>query len=229
MKICGIYKITNQFNKVYIGQSIDIQKRFKVYKRFSCKNQTKLYNSLKKYGVENHTFEIIEECIFEKLSNQERYWQEFYNVVDKGLNCHFTNDSNSPKKYSKETCKKISNALKGNTNCLGNIQSKETKIKRGLSLKGKKHSREHIEKIRKFLLSDKNTLRGRKRNEETKQKMRLAQIGENRKSAKLVLNTETGIYYSTIKEACLSKNIPYSTLKHIFLGRSKNKTNLILV
>ena len=45
----GIYKITNPKEKVYIGQSIDIEKRWKrYYYTLNCKSQTALYRSLKK-------------------------------------------------------------------------------------------------------------------------------------------------------------------------------------
>ena len=50
--------ITSPLNKIYIGQSINIENRWKQYKRLGCKKQIKLYNSFIKYGVENHTFEI---------------------------------------------------------------------------------------------------------------------------------------------------------------------------
>jgi group I intron endonuclease len=63
----GIYKITSPTNKIYIGQSVDIERRFKEYKRLNCKKQTKLYFSLKKHGVENHVFEILEECSQDNL------------------------------------------------------------------------------------------------------------------------------------------------------------------
>ena len=48
----GIYKITNPNGKVYIGQSIDIDKRWNKYKVKNCKPQIRLYNSLNKYGGE---------------------------------------------------------------------------------------------------------------------------------------------------------------------------------
>lgn len=83
----GIYKITNPNGKNYIGQSINIEKRFNQYKKLTCKNQVILYRSLLKYGVENHIFEVIEECNIEILNERERYWQDFYNVIEKGLNC----------------------------------------------------------------------------------------------------------------------------------------------
>jgi len=57
----GIYKITNPKGKIYIGQSINIKRRFNEYKRLNCSQQPKIYNSLLKYGSDNHKFEIIEE------------------------------------------------------------------------------------------------------------------------------------------------------------------------
>ena len=47
MKI-GIYKITSPSNKIYIGKSNNINRRFKEYIKLRCKQQPKLYNSFKK-------------------------------------------------------------------------------------------------------------------------------------------------------------------------------------
>ena len=104
----GIYKITNPTNKVYIGQSINIERRFKNYKSISqTRGQVMLHNSFKKHGVNNHTFEIIEECIVESLNERERYWQEFYNVLEGGLNCLLTDTKDSIKVYSAESIERI--------------------------------------------------------------------------------------------------------------------------
>lgn len=113
----GIYKITSPTNKIYIGQSKNIYKRFKQYYSFnkSNKSQIKLWRSLKKYGCDNHIFEIIEECKFEDLNIKERYWQEYYNVIDrdKGLNLVLVKTDVKPKKFSKETRLKMSIAAIG--------------------------------------------------------------------------------------------------------------------
>lgn len=47
--IIGIYKITSPSGKIYIGQSINIEKRWEKYQKYieNIKNQIKLYNSLK--------------------------------------------------------------------------------------------------------------------------------------------------------------------------------------
>ena len=61
-----IYKITNPNSKIYIGQTTKLLKRKGAYKRLdSCiQNQIILYRSLKKYGWNAHSFEIIESCDF---------------------------------------------------------------------------------------------------------------------------------------------------------------------
>jgi hypothetical protein len=102
--ICGIYKITSPSGRVYIGQSKDIQKRWgKHYKKLRCKKQTVLYRSFLKYGVENHIFEIIEEANFGDLNCCERYWQDFYDVLNEGLNCELVNCDGIKKEVSEET------------------------------------------------------------------------------------------------------------------------------
>ena len=89
----GIYKITNPNGKVYIGQSIDIDKRWNKYKVKNCKPQIRLYNSLNKYKPENHVFEVIEKCLLEQLNEREIYWIEKLKCVENGLNIRkmFTN------------------------------------------------------------------------------------------------------------------------------------------
>ena len=75
----GIYKITSPKGAIYVGKSKNIENRFKNYKYVNNDNgQTKLYRSLKKYGVEFHQFEIIEECVEEILNERETYWIDKY-------------------------------------------------------------------------------------------------------------------------------------------------------
>jgi len=125
----GIYKILSPSNKVYIGQSINIENRWKYfYKTLNCKNQPKLYNSFLKYGWEQHKFEIIEECSLEQLNEREIYWGLHYNVLVEGLNCKLGEGRGA---CSKETKQKMSNAR------LGKKDTNSTKIKKSNSLKGK--------------------------------------------------------------------------------------------
>ena len=104
----GIYKITSPSNRIYIGQSKNIKKRYLSYKYGKCSGQPKLKSSFNKYGFENHKFEIIETCIYLDLNIKERYWQDYYNATDKNnLNCLLTKTDELPKIYSEETLKNL--------------------------------------------------------------------------------------------------------------------------
>lgn len=119
----GIYKITNPNGKVYIGQSTNIKKRWKSYENLHCKGQTKLYNSLKKHGWENHKCEIIEECDISLLEERETYWKLFYKVLEiPSLCCRIDGKFGYD---SIETKLKKSKALLGNNYALGHTKSLE--------------------------------------------------------------------------------------------------------
>ena len=80
----GIYKITNLINKkCYIGQSRDIQKRWNSHKTrpFNEKDEDYnkiLYKAIRKYGLENFSFEVLEECKAEQLNEKENYWIKYH-------------------------------------------------------------------------------------------------------------------------------------------------------
>jgi group I intron endonuclease len=214
----GIYKITSPTKKIYIGQSIDIEKRFNNYGFLNCKRQPAIYNSLKKYGVKKHKFEILCECNIDELNDKERYYQDLYSVISKnGLNCSLTSSTYRSGKHSEESKLKMSVAKKGNKNCLGHKNmlgkkhTEESKKKMSESTKGYKHSSESIKKMSEIRKGIKLTDTHR--------------LSLN----KIILNTENGIFYIGGKEAAESVNIKYKTLLNQLSGHRKNKTNLIYV
>lgn len=104
---CGIYKITSPTGRVYVGQSLDIEKRWAGYRVYSgCCKQRRLHQSLKKYGADQHLYVILEVCLIDHLNERERYWQEKLSVTSKaGLNCRFvsaTEKTGSPSEESRE-------------------------------------------------------------------------------------------------------------------------------
>ena len=128
----GIYKITNPKGKVYIGQSRDLKKRELQYSKYLKRycRQLKIVNSINKYGWNQHFFEIIEICIFDDLNIRERYWQEFYDSIEKGLNCIYTKTKDKPSLFGLETRSKMSKAQ------TGKIRSDSHKKKISKSKKG---------------------------------------------------------------------------------------------
>lgn len=89
-RICGIYSITNNINgKCYIGQSIDVYSRWRSHKKYSqwqTEKSKALYRAFRKYGVENFTFRIIEECPREQLDSREKFWISYYDSYKNGYN-----------------------------------------------------------------------------------------------------------------------------------------------
>ena len=90
MAKCGIYKIQNiENNKIYIGQSVDIAQRWREHRSdvLTNRDNSVLHLAMKKYGEHNFSFEIIEECLKEKLDEREIYWIEYYNsMIPNGYN-----------------------------------------------------------------------------------------------------------------------------------------------
>jgi group I intron endonuclease len=82
----GIYKITNPVGQIYIGQSKNIEQRFKSHKLVPLSTGAKLKESFLKYGVDNHVFEVIEYCDLNDLNFKENYWQVKLNTIKDGLN-----------------------------------------------------------------------------------------------------------------------------------------------
>ena len=120
--------ITNPMNKIYIGSTINIEQRWNSYKKYKCKDQPKIYNSLLKYGAENHKFEIIWEGSLEEMYKNETLLGQKFNVLDaNNLNLCLPKLGDSYSCVSEETRNKIGKAHKGK------ILSKETKEKISLS------------------------------------------------------------------------------------------------
>ena len=85
----GIYKITNIENQMcYIGQAANIAERWKQHIKRGIGAETptrnKLYPAMLELGVENFTFEIVEEVERSKLNDREDYWQEYFHAKDFG-------------------------------------------------------------------------------------------------------------------------------------------------
>lgn len=81
-RICGIYMIRNILNnKVYIGKSVDIKRRWTNHKTNLDNNihdNKHLQSSWNKYGKNCFDFSIVEECAESELNNREIYYIQFY-------------------------------------------------------------------------------------------------------------------------------------------------------
>lgn len=85
----GIYKITNLDNGMcYVGQAANIAERWKQHIKRGIGAETptrnKLYPAMLAIGVENFTFEIVEECDRTMLNDREDYWQDYFKAKEFG-------------------------------------------------------------------------------------------------------------------------------------------------
>lgn len=245
MYICsmvGIYKITSPTGRIYIGQSIDIEKRRKMYVNNHCKKQQKLHASLCKYGFSKHNFEVIEECKWGLLNEREEYWIEFYGTFnsDFGLNL---SSGGLNKRVSEETKHKISKGNSGRKRpdlSERNATSKrpynaEAYAKMAKTNTGRKHKPESIEKMQKsYRARDPiNEVTKAKMSESAKKKIITTEHREKMlqsrlnsdKTGKTVINTVTGEEFRNLAFLCREKNLCYGTMKRKMRGASVNNTD----
>ena len=84
---CGIYLIKNQITeKMYVGQSIHIEKRIKEHQYQRDIHTSYIENSIAKYGWENFTWNILHECEKEELDIEEMKFIALYNTYHNGYN-----------------------------------------------------------------------------------------------------------------------------------------------
>lgn len=203
----NIYLITNTINgKVYVGQTkLSITERFKEHCRPSKK--TAICNSIQKYGAENFTIKLLEECEIDMLDERETHYIKQYNSYEEGYNNTIGGGSQYIS-HTPEVKKKLSEAAKGKM--VGDKNpAKRPEVRKKISEAAKRrvesgewispttggHTPEALEKMRANQpdRSGKNNSRyGIKMSEETKQKIREKQLSaQQRKREERLKNANT--------------------------------------
>ena len=225
--MCGIYKITNLVNgKVYIGQAVDIEERWKEHKRNYKRLNQILYKAMRKHGIKNFSFEILILCEEEFLNLMEIYYIEKYNSYayakdSKGYNMTLGGGGSSGFKHTKKAKIKISKNQRGkklseehrkniSKGGLGKKHTEETKRKMSEAKKGKVMSEETKQKLREIK-------KGFKHTEEAKRKISEAQMGAKHHMARKTYCD--GIIFDTVKACAEYYEVNVETMRGWLKGR----------
>ncbi len=110
-----IYKIVNDVNdNVYVGYTAtSLQKRFSWHIRDAkTGHKKKLYNAMRKLGIDNFGIKLIEECWDEaQLKSREEYYITFYDSYENGYNA--SSKSCGIMRHSKRSREKMRKAKLG--------------------------------------------------------------------------------------------------------------------
>ena len=214
-----IYKYTNKINgKIYVGRTCQTLTQRAGHRGVKYKNCTYFWRAIQKYRWENFEGEILESNLTAtEASQREIFWINTYNSNNRkiGYNLHDKESNN----YDWNVRRKMA------TSHLGKKQSKESieKQRRNMPDRHGKNNPMYgrkLSKERKTQISE--MLRNRPVTEETREKLRIANIGERnpmygkhmstknkRARGRKVVNLDTKeIFYTTIEAADYYK-LPY--------------------
>lgn len=90
-KKTGIYRITNiDTQECYIGQGVDVGKRLTEHIKGTLGIQSiadqKIHHAMADSGLQNWTFELLEECERDELNNREKFYISYYRSNEFGYN-----------------------------------------------------------------------------------------------------------------------------------------------
>ena len=159
-----IYKTTNLLNgKIYIGQH-----KANLFDTTYYGSGKYLLNAIKHYGIKNFKCELIEWCETQSITNsKERYWINYYQSRNRNIGYNITEGGEGWKggHHSKQSKLKISKSKTGVSPNREYITTDETKLKISDTLK-------------EYYKSHNNPRKGATLSENTKQKLRNANLGK---------------------------------------------------
>lgn len=98
-----IYIITNDINsKVYIGQTKDVDDRFRQYCKTSNVNNSLIGKAIQEYGKEHFRIDVLERQV-QNYDEREIYWIKQYNSIDPNGYNILSGGSNPPLFYGEDS------------------------------------------------------------------------------------------------------------------------------
>lgn len=197
----GIYQIVNNITqRRYIGYASSIRQRLKghVFDLSNNKHANDyLQKSWNKYGAINFTLSVLQECSKDELCLLEDYWVKVLKTTDRefGYNLKDTDPNGKP-------------------GC-----AEETKAKLRISNKGKRPSDFCLSRR----LEVKTSEEGKKRILDSRKDIDFTKL-HRKKRGKQILDSSTGIIYSSLAELCEIIKVTKGSMSRKLLGKRNNKT-----
>lgn len=196
--IC-IYKIENSVTgKIYIGQTVDYEKRKSSHinaLRANRHDNTYLQNSWNKYGEKSFEFSVVTECDVEQLDDLEiLYIRQLGTVAPNGYNMTHGGDGVRGLKWSPESRAMRSLAMKGK--CVGSDAPFYGKTFTPETLEKMRAATTNLWKNEEYRQRQIVAHTGLKQSDETKRKRSVSLMGNtNNKRSHRYRCVETGVEY----------------------------------
>ncbi|NCB03804.1 MAG: hypothetical protein EOM67_16855 [Spirochaetia bacterium] len=204
LSMIGIYKITNKVNgKMYIGKSIDIERRWA--EELNGQVNEHLRRSFSKYGIHSFDFSVIELCKEEELDEKEMKYISLFKSHNKTFGYNKTLGGEGGR-WNDEMREKASKRMKG----------------AGNNFYGRHHSEETKNKISEGRVGEKHWHYGGSNSKETRHKQSITKIGKLNPNAKPVyqykLDGSLVGEYDCVADASKITGIGYSAIKNCAVG-----------
>lgn len=225
----GIYCFENQINrKVYIGQTVDLERRLYEHEYHLSRGTDKataLQRAVTKYGRENFKVFILWLCDVSELNDLEVKFISEYHSNDKNHGYNLSSGGNSGMlgyKHSEEFCEKVSMAKKGWV--MGEAQREF--ISRLHT--GKVVRPETREKISQANTGSNHPMYGKKHKDESKKMMRDSHLGEKAHQFGKKSGNSSSSFFGVHKQNSRGYIYWIASVKvlgdNIYIGSSKDET-----
>lgn len=202
-------------NKIYVGETSDIQMRFEWHmvdgeNPNHFKQKYELYQDIFRYGRENFKIKVLEECYFKDAIDREEYWISFYDSYNNGYN-------NAPRQYitslgyqySEERKKKYKEMFSGDGNPFyGKKHTEESK---------RKNSEKRKEWWKNLGLEERDELIETFKNRKPREKG---------KAVRAILEDGTIKIFKSVMAASREFNIPHNSLRGA-INKNKKIKNIL--
>ena len=224
--ICGIYMIINNLTgEQYIGQSIDILRRYKEHLRPKSRGSRQLHKDVQRMGKSNFIFIILEECSEKMLGEREEHYIRFFHP--------YYNKSLGPGQKGLKCSEYAKSIIGRKTKERWENKSDEEKAEIIKRLKSLEHATGyHLSEEARKKISDKR--KGQKASPETRKKLseiwkrKIAEgfKRDNSRFRKPIICTTTGEEFESVTQAAERFGIYTADISNVLTGKQKTTKGL---